>query len=235
MVLHAYRFFTAHVIRCVQAGFKIDIAVESAFVAKRGSSPGPSRSVVPSTFQVSAKIDEEIRKDDMLLATFLMTLNDQKNAVTYEFRGTCTMEGSASDFDAMMGTKKGSRLPQVLDVIYQRLYPSVFVLAGMTSSSYPQSTTLSANHAAVKEGVPEAHEVKKPKQKPEPAVEAPVKKESVKEEPVKKEPAKEEPAAKVKEEPQAKKEATTKKEPAAKEPTKEVIKETIPQTRSSPI
>lgn len=197
-----------------QTGFKIDVAVESAFVAKRGAnSTGSSRSVVPSTFQVSAKIDEELRKDDMLLATFLMTLNDQKNAVTYEFRGTCTMEGSASDFDAMMGTKKSSRLPQVLDVIYQRLYPSVFVLAGMTSSSYPQSTTLAAGQAAVKEGVQEASEIKKkPK---EPAAEV------RKEEPVKKE----EPAVKVEQ----------KKEPVVKkEPTKEIVKET-PPARSSPI
>ncbi len=206
-----------------QAGFKIDVAVESAFVAKRGDKgAGSSRSVVPSTFQVSAKIDEELRKDDMLLATFLMTLNDQKNAVTYEFRGTCTMEGGASDFDAMMGTKKGSRLPQVLDVIYQRLYPSVFVLAGMTSSSYPQSTTLAAGQASVKEGVEQIHEVKKPKAKPEPVIEAP------KEEPAK--AAKEEPAAKAKEEPAAKKEPVAKKEPATKE-----IKEAVPPARSSPI
>jgi hypothetical protein len=176
--------------------FKIDVAVQSAFVSKRGEKgAGPSRSVVPSTFQVSAKIDEELRKDDVLLAAFLMTLNDQKNAVTYEFRGTCTMEGSASDFDAMMGTKKGSRLPQVLDVIYQRLYPSVFVLAGMTSSSYPQSTTLSASQAAVKEGVQEA-EAKKAKPKPEAAEAKEELKESVKEEAVKKEPARKEPAAK---------------------------------------
>jgi hypothetical protein len=198
-----------------QTGFKIDVAVESAFVAKRGAGgSGPSRSVIPSTFQVSAKIDEELRKDDMLLATFLMTLNDQKNAVTYEFRGTCTMEGSASDFDAMMGTRKGSRLPQVLEVIYQRLYPSVFVLAGMTSSSYPQSTTLAAGQAAVKEAAQEAPEAKKkPK---EPAAEV------RKEEPVKKE----EPIAKV----EPKKEPAAKKEPVAKE----IMKETLP-ARSSPI
>ena len=66
----------------------------------------------------------------------------------------------------IVGTRKGSRLPQVLDVIYQRLYPSVFVLAGMTSSSYPQSTTLAASQASTKESVQEVqevHEVKKPK------------------------------------------------------------------------
>jgi hypothetical protein len=225
LVLHAYRFFTARKIIAVQPGFKIDVAVESAFVSKRGgNAAGPSRSVVPSTFQVSAKIDEELRKDDMLLAAFLVTLNDQKNAVTYEFRGTCTMEGSASDFDAMMGTKKGSRLPQVLDVIYQRLYPSVFVLAGMTSSSYPQSTTLAASQAAVKEGVQEA-EARKPKARPEPA-EAPKAEPVRKEEPAKKEPAREEPAAKA--EP-AKKEPAAKKEQAAKEIVKEA------PARSSPV
>jgi hypothetical protein len=202
----------------------MDVSVESAFVSKRrGSGAGPSRSVIPSTFQVSAKIDEELRKDDMLLATFLITLNDQKNAVTYEFRGTCTMEGSASDFDAMMGTRKGSRLPQVLDVIYQRLYPSVFVLAGMTSSSYPQSTTLAANQASTKESVqevPEVHEVKKPKAKSEPAVEAPKEESKV---------AKEEPAVAptIKKEPVIKKESIAKEAPPAKE-----IKEAV---RSSPI
>ena len=114
------------------------------------------------------------------------------------------MEEGASDFDAMMGTKKGSRLPQVLDVIYQRLYPSVFVLAGMTSSSYPQSTTLAASQALIKEGLQEVHEAKKPKAKLEQALEAP-KEESkaAKEEPaIKKEPSKKEPV--VKEAPQAK-------------------------------
>ncbi|WP_415280579.1 hypothetical protein [Candidatus Nitrososphaera sp. FF02] len=172
---------------------------------------------------MSAKIDEELRKDDMLLATFLITLNDQKNAVTYEFRGTCTMEGSTSDFDAMMGTRKGSRLPQVLDVIYQRLYPSVFVLAGMTSSSYPQSTTLAASQASTKESVQEVqevHEVKKPKTKPEPAVEAPKEESKV---------AKEEPVVV----PTIKKEPVIKKEPIAKEaPQAKEIKEAV---RSSPI
>lgn len=220
MVLHAYRFFTEPRIKAVpqpQASFKIDVAVESAFVAKRGEKgSGPSRSVVPSTFQVSAKIDEELRKDDLLLATFLMTLNDQKNAVTYEFRGTCTMEGSPSDFDAMMGTKKGARLPQVLDVIYQRLYPSVFVLAGMTSSSYPQSTTIGAGQAAVKEVQEAVHEAKKPKSRPE-APEAPAKEAPAKEAPVKEEPA-------------------AKKEPAKKEPVaKEIVAKETAQSHSSPI
>ncbi|MEW6605581.1 MAG: hypothetical protein AB1351_12970, partial [Thermoproteota archaeon] len=35
-----------------------------------------------------------------------------------------------------------SRIPKILDIIYQRLYPVVYMLAGMTTSSYPQSIAL---------------------------------------------------------------------------------------------
>jgi hypothetical protein len=95
----------------------------------------------PSNFQVHAKIDEESRKDNQLVASFLLTLNDVKGMVTYEFRGTCSISGSSADFESVMEANKnaGSRVPRILDVIYQKLYPSVFMLAGMTASSYPQS------------------------------------------------------------------------------------------------
>ena len=95
----------------------------------------------PSNFQVHAKIDEESRKDNQLVASFLLTLNDVKGMVTYEFRGICSISGTSADFESVMEANKnaGSRVPRILDVIYQKLYPSVFMLAGMTASSYPQS------------------------------------------------------------------------------------------------
>jgi hypothetical protein len=41
-----------------------------------------------------------------------------------------------------MEANKDSRVPKILNIIYQRLYPVVFMLAGMTTSSYPQSIAL---------------------------------------------------------------------------------------------
>lgn len=118
---------------------QIEVALESAFATKKGS----AKSVVPSPFQVSAKIDEQVRKENRLELSFLLTLVDPKNMVTYEFRGTCIVAGSAPGFDHLMESRDGkSRLPRILDVIYQKVYPSVFVLAGMTSSPYPQATAL---------------------------------------------------------------------------------------------
>ena len=98
--------------------------------------------VLPSNFQVYAKIDEESRKDNRILASFLLTLNDVKGSVTYEFRGVCSVMGSSADFEAVMGTHKDSRVPKILDILYQRLYPAIFMLAGMTTASYPQSVGL---------------------------------------------------------------------------------------------
>lgn len=98
--------------------------------------------MLPGNFQVYAKIDEETRKDNHLSTSFLLTLNDARGAVTYEFRGICSIMGSSADFESVMEAHKDSRIPKILDIIYQRLYPIVFMLAGMITSSYPQSVAL---------------------------------------------------------------------------------------------
>jgi hypothetical protein len=98
--------------------------------------------ILPSNFQVYAKIDEESRKDNHLALSFLLTLNDVRGSVTYEFRGVCSIIGTSADFEAIMEAHKDSRVPRILDTIYHRLYPVVFMLAGMTTSSYPQSIAL---------------------------------------------------------------------------------------------
>lgn len=121
-------------------GPQVEVSIESVFATKKGH----DRSIAPGSFQVSAKIDEETRKDSGLEMSFLITLADPKSMVTYEFRGMCVVTGSQPSFDYLMEGRENSRLPRILDVIYQRIYPSVFMLAGMTSSPYPQSTALAA-------------------------------------------------------------------------------------------
>lgn len=124
----------------------MEITLESVFASRKIQNSRNAEPVGPGVFQVSAKIDEESRKDNKLVLSFLMTLSEPKTLVTYEFRGSCVVTGSPNDFDGMMEATKGgeSRLPRILDAIYQRVYPAVFMLAGLTSSSYPQSTTLAA-------------------------------------------------------------------------------------------
>jgi hypothetical protein len=121
------------------------VALYSIFASRKRSPAEEEKQVatiLPSNFQVYSKIDEESRRDNHLVASFLLTLNDGRGSVTYEFRGVCNMSGSLADFESIMEANKDSRVPKILDIIYQRLYPVVFMLAGMTTSSYPQSIAL---------------------------------------------------------------------------------------------
>lgn len=122
------------------------MALNSIFASRKRNqideSQGQVAIMLPSNFQVYAKIDEEWRKDNRLAASFLLTLNEVRASVTYEFRGVCNMTGSSADFESIMEANKDSRVPRILDIIYQRLYPVIFMLAGMTMSSYPQTIAL---------------------------------------------------------------------------------------------
>jgi hypothetical protein len=123
----------------------VDVTLNSVFASRKRnleSEKAGHPAILPSTFQVYTKIDEESRKDNKLAISFLLTLNDTKGLVTYEFRGICNVSGTSADFESVMETNKNARVPKILDILYQKLYPAMFMLAGMTTSSYPQSIAL---------------------------------------------------------------------------------------------
>src|SRR5438093_10007215 len=98
------------------SSLQIDVTLNSVFASRKRDmfeeeKANQVAAVLPSNFQVYAKIDEESRKDNRLAASFLVTLNDVKGTVTYEFRGVCSAIGSSADFEAIMGTNKDSRVP----------------------------------------------------------------------------------------------------------------------------
>ena len=127
------------------SGFQVDVTLNSVFASRKRNAEDEKSgqpTVAPGHFQVYTKIDEETRKDNKLTISFLLTLNDTRGVVTYEFRGICLVTGTAADFESIMETSKNSRVPRILDILYQKLYPAVFMLSGMTMSSFPQSVAL---------------------------------------------------------------------------------------------
>jgi hypothetical protein len=133
---------------------QVELQVNSIFASKKKQAGMQETStILPGNFHVSAKIDEESRRDNQLVMSYLLTMNDSVNLMTYEFRGACSIVGSSADFEALMATGKnnGSKLPKIVDIIYQRLYPSVFMLAGITAGSYPRLTALNDTVADLKQ------------------------------------------------------------------------------------
>ncbi|GEM_PF-3159848 len=133
---------------------QVELQVNSIFASKKKQAGMQETStMLPGNFHVSAKIDEESRRDNQLVMSYLLTMNDSVNLMTYEFRGACSIVGSSADFEALMaaGKNNGSKLPKIVDIIYQRLYPSVFMLAGITAGSYPRLTALNDTVADLKQ------------------------------------------------------------------------------------
>jgi hypothetical protein len=166
------------------SGPQIEMSLHSIFASRKRNPAEEEKqaqvaTMLPSNFQVYAKIDEESRRDNRLVVSFLLTLNDAKGSVTYEFRGTCGIVGSSADFDAVMESHKDARVPKILDMIYQRMYPVIYMLAGMTMSSYPQSIALLTEMVSSEpiQVHQEAEPVPKPEEKPriaeKPAAEKP--------------------------------------------------------------
>lgn len=168
--------FQYGVLSSISSGPQIEVSLHSIFASRKRNpvaddekqAQAVTAAILPSNFQVYAKIEEESRKDSRLVVSFLLTLNDARGAVTYEFRGICTIIGSTADFEAIMEAHKDSRIPKILDTIYQRLYPVVYLLAGMTTSSYPQSIALLTEMVS-KDPIQvhqEAEAIPKPEEKP---------------------------------------------------------------------
>ena len=140
------------------AGSQIEVTLYTIFASRKkpaetsGDKTGiQSSSITPANFQVSAKLDEETRKDGLLSLSFVISLNDAKGLVTYEFRGACKVTGTNSEFAAIMGTER-NRVPPILDAIYQRLYPVIFLMSGVTIAPYPQATTLASEMVSSEQG-----------------------------------------------------------------------------------
>jgi len=129
-------------------GPQIEVLLYSIFASKKKSNESQEKtsqpSITPGNFQVSAKLDEESRKDSLLTLSFVISLNDSKGLVTYEFRGTCSIIGSSAEFAMLMEADRNT-VPPILDAIYQRLYPVMFLMAGVTVAPYPQSTALASD------------------------------------------------------------------------------------------
>lgn len=139
---------------------KVEISISNILASKKHNSA--SKQAMPSNFVVSAKIDEETRKEGQLVLSFSITLNDQVNMVIYEFRGSCGIKGTSHDFDHLMKMREGtgeSRVPKILDILYQRMYSLVFILAGMTNATYPQSTALSEEAVQARQVTPQQQEM----------------------------------------------------------------------------
>src|SRR5438105_8156315 len=100
------------------SGPSLELNLYSMFASKKKNSDVEQVAVeqfanmIPTNFQVSANIDEESRRDSQLSLSFVVTLNDSRGLVTYEFRGKCRIYGSSAEFSSLLEAEK-NKVPRI--------------------------------------------------------------------------------------------------------------------------
>jgi hypothetical protein len=88
-------------------------------------------------FDVDVKMDEESRTNEELTISFLITINTKPNIVQFEARGKAVIGGGRKSFEAALAVDEKSKVPKVLQTIYQRIFTSLYILSTLLETPYP--------------------------------------------------------------------------------------------------
>lgn len=105
----------------------------------------------PVTFNVNASINEADRGPGFLNLKFSMDLETQPAAARVHVSGSATLKGKDEEIDEVLGAKEKDGTPTLFMKIYQRVYPTMYLLCGSLKIPYPAPGLLRLNRMATAE------------------------------------------------------------------------------------
>lgn len=105
----------------------------------------------PVTFNVNASINEADRGPGFLNLKFSMDLETQPAAARVHVAGTATLKGKDDEVDEMLSAKEKDGTSTLFMKIYQRVYPTMYLLCGSLKIPYPAPGLLRLNRMATAE------------------------------------------------------------------------------------
>ncbi|MDG6982845.1 MAG: hypothetical protein JRM74_05250 [Nitrososphaerota archaeon] len=102
----------------------------------------------PVTFNVNASINESDRGPGFLNLKFTMDIETSPSAGRIYVSGTATVKGKDDEVDALLSAKEKDGTPSLFMRIYQRVYPTMYLLCGSLKIPYPAPGLLRLNQVA---------------------------------------------------------------------------------------
>ncbi len=122
-------------------------------------------------FDVNAKMEEKDKRSGKRVVGFVLTVGTKPSIAKFEVEGLATLEGKNPDIDKLLEVNPKTRIPLLLNRVYQQVFTSTYLMANILDTSYPPPDMLSAgelnahcNNGPVEFGKNEAPE-EKPKEK----------------------------------------------------------------------
>lgn len=103
------------------------------------------------TFNVNSSISESDRSDGLLRLKYSIDLDTSPAAAKLRVGGTATVTGREEELEKLLGAKEQDGTPTLFMKIYQKVYPTMYLLCGSLKIPYPAPGLLRLNMATTEE------------------------------------------------------------------------------------
>ena len=123
----------------------IEVSVKGIEANKTSDEANESTQV---TFNVNSTINESDRGPGFLNLKFSMDVETQPTAARVFVSGMATLKGKDEEIEQLIGAKEQDGTPALFMKIYQRVYPTMYLLCGSLKIPYPAPGLLKLNRIA---------------------------------------------------------------------------------------
>jgi len=104
-----------------------------------------------ATFNVNSSISESDRTDGLLKLKFSVDLETSPPAAKLRVAGLATLTGREEEIEKLLAAREQDGTPTLFMKIYQRLYPTMYLLCGSMDIPYPSPGLLRLNRTTTEE------------------------------------------------------------------------------------
>lgn len=105
------------------------------------------------TFNVNSSISESDRSDGLLKLKFSIDLETSPPAARLHVAGLATLTGREEEVEKLLAAREQDGTPTLFMKIYQRVYPTMYLLCGSMEIPYPSPGLLRLNRTTTEEEV----------------------------------------------------------------------------------
>jgi hypothetical protein len=95
-----------------------------------------------SNYSLNVSLAERERNPESLLLTFSLELTSQPQAARFKVMGVATLKGTKEEIKEGISAPDENKPPPVLVMIYERVYSTLYVLAGSLKVPHPMPNLL---------------------------------------------------------------------------------------------
>jgi hypothetical protein len=117
-----------------EASIEVRVLNLAAARANGGASTGDG--IIP-TFDVNVKLEEAERRVGEAVFNFAIAINTKPNIAKFDVSGMVTVNGESAALEKVLQTDPETKVPHLLKRVYQQIFLSIFLLAGIINVPHP--------------------------------------------------------------------------------------------------